>query len=99
MATNNNYDPFNNCLTNSINGTDRTLYTDYKVRNFSAQDKIIINGHDILDRISTLEKLAGLPERDPELEKKYPQLKAAYDDYVKLLAKYRTFEKISKDYE
>jgi hypothetical protein len=35
-----------------------------------------------------------IPERDVKLEAKHPKLKKMYDDYIRALAKYRTFEAI-----
>lgn len=56
--------------------------------------KVIINGLDLEERLKTIEYVLGLPERDAKIEAKYPSLKKKYDEYVKALGKYRTFEAI-----
>lgn len=59
--------------------------------------KLIINGVDLEERLKTIEKVLMIPERDVKLEKKYPKLKRLYDEYIKALGKYRTFEAIKGD--
>lgn len=59
--------------------------------------KIIHNGRDLEERLSTIEKVLMIPERDVKLEAKYPKLKKLYDDYINALGKYRTFESIKGD--
>ncbi|NDG32980.1 hypothetical protein EB118_23295 [bacterium] len=56
--------------------------------------KIIHNGQDLEERLQTIERVLMIPERDPELERQYPKLKKKYDDYIKELEKYRTWERI-----
>lgn len=55
---------------------------------------LVLNGLDIEERLKTIEKVLGLPERDATMEAKYPSLKKKYDEYVNALAKYRTFDAI-----
>ena len=55
---------------------------------------MVINGRDLEERLDTIEKVLQIPERDVKLESKHPKLKKMYDDYIKALAKYRTFEAI-----
>ena len=55
---------------------------------------LVINGRDLEERLTTIEKVLAIPERDVILEKKHPKLKKLYDDYITALAKYRTFEAI-----
>ena len=57
---------------------------------------LVVNGRNIEERLSIIEKALGIPERDPELEKKHPKLKEMYDEYITALAKYRTWEAVSK---
>lgn len=59
--------------------------------------KVIINGIDLEERLKTIEYVLGLPERDATIEAKYPSLKKKYDEYVKDLGKYRTFEALKGD--
>jgi hypothetical protein len=58
---------------------------------------MVINGVDLEERLTTIEKVLQIPERDVKLETKHPKLKKMYDDYIKALAKYRTFEAIKGD--
>ena len=55
---------------------------------------MVINGRDLEERLSTIEKLLQIPERDVKIEKKHPKLKKLYDEYINALEKYRTFEAI-----
>ena len=59
--------------------------------------KMILNGVDLEERLKTIETVLQIPERDVKLESKHPKLKKMYDDYIKALAKYRTFEAIKGD--
>ena len=56
--------------------------------------RVVINGRDLEDRLTTIEKVLQIPERDVILEKKHPKLKKLYDEYIHALGKYRTFEAI-----
>ena len=58
---------------------------------------LAINGRDLEERLTTIEKVLQIPERDVKLEKKHPKLKKLYDDYINALGKYRTFEAIKGD--
>lgn len=55
---------------------------------------MVINGVDLEERLNTIEKVLAIPERDVKLEVKHPKLKKMYDDYIKALAKYRTWDAI-----
>ena len=61
--------------------------------------KVVINGINLEERLKTIEYVLGLPERDATIEAKYPSLKKKYDEYVKALAKYRTFEALKGESE
>jgi len=54
--------------------------------------RIVINERDLEERLSTIEKILQIPERDVKLEKKYPRLKSLYDVYIKELSKARMWE-------
>jgi hypothetical protein len=58
---------------------------------------LTINGRDLEERLTTIEKVLQIPERDVKIEKKHPKLKKLYDDYINALEKYRTFEAIKGD--
>lgn len=55
---------------------------------------IIHNGRDLEERLTTIEKVLMIPNRDVLLEKKYPKLKKMYDDYINELSKYNMWENI-----
>ena len=59
--------------------------------------KIIHNGRDLEERLSTIEKVLMIPERDVEMEKKYPKLKKLYNEYIKELSKYKMWDKLKDD--
>lgn len=59
--------------------------------------KIIHNGRDLEERLSVIEKVLQIPERDVILEKKYPKLKKMYDEYIKELSKVRMWESLKGD--
>ena len=61
--------------------------------------RMVINGRDLEERLSTIEKVLQIPERDVILEKKHPKLKKLYDEYINALGKYRTFEAIKGEDE
>ena len=63
----------------------------------TVKGKVVINDRDLEERLTTMEKLLQIPERDVILERKHPKLKKLYDDYITALGKYRTFEAIKGD--
>jgi hypothetical protein len=63
----------------------------------TVKGKVVINDRDLEERLTTIEKLLRIPERDVKLESKHPKLKKLYDEYIHALAKYRTFEAIKGD--
>ena len=56
--------------------------------------RMVINGIDLEERLTTIETVLQIPERDVKLEKKHPKLKKLYDEYIQALGKYRTWEAI-----
>lgn len=56
--------------------------------------RIILNGVDLEERLKSIETVLQIPERDVKLEAKHPKLKKMYDDYIKALSKYRTWDAI-----
>ena len=59
--------------------------------------KIVHNGRDLEERLTTIEKLLNIPERDVKLEAKHPKLKKMYDEYIKELSKARMWESLKGD--
>lgn len=56
--------------------------------------KLIVNGSNIEERLTTIEQVLGIPERDEQLEKEYPKLKKMYNAYIKELSKCRMWQKL-----
>jgi hypothetical protein len=59
--------------------------------------KMVINGRDLEERLTTIEKVLQIPERDVILEKKHPKLKKLYDEYINELSKYKMWHSIKGD--
>lgn len=71
----------------------KTLEID-KAATLDVKGTVKINGIDLEERLKTIEKVLMIPERDVNMEAKYPSLKKKYDEYIAALGKYRTFEAI-----
>jgi hypothetical protein len=59
--------------------------------------RMVLNGRDLEERLTTIETVLMIPERDVKLESKYPKLKKKYDEYIKELSKYRMWDSIKGD--
>ena len=88
-------------LTSGSNGTTWTNPNSDVMRinqtdppSIEVKGRMVINGVDLEERLATIEKVLRIPERDVKLEKKHPNLKKLYDEYITALGKYRTFEAI-----
>jgi hypothetical protein len=88
-------------LTSGSNGTTWTNPNSDVMRinqtdppSIEVKGRMVINGVDLEERLATIEKVLSIPERDVKLEKKHPNLKKLYDEYITALGKYRTFEAI-----
>jgi hypothetical protein len=68
-----------------------------KEATLEVQGTVVINGFDLEERLKIIEQVLLIPERDAKMEAKYPSLKKKFDEYIKLLGKYRTFEAIKGD--
>lgn len=87
-------------LTSTGNGTswsnanDNVMIVKNSPAELEVKGRMVLNGRDLEERLDIIEKVLRIPERDVKLEAKHPKLKKMYDDYIKALAKYRTFEAI-----
>ena len=81
----------NNWATNS---TDNVMIVKNNPASLEVKGNLVINGQDLEERLSTIEKVLQIPTRDVKLEAKYPSLKKKYDEYMKDLSKYRMWEAI-----
>lgn len=52
---------------------------------------------DLVEEIKEIREMLLMINRDSYLEKKYPKLKEAADEYHRQLEKYKTFEKLKGD--
>ena len=93
VYTTNNTGASFNWANNGINNSSILTAKDNPA-SLEVKGRMIINGQDLEERLDTIEKVLQIPERDVKLEAKHPKLKKMYDDYIKALAKYRTFEAI-----
>lgn len=55
-----------------------------------------INGLNLEERLSTIEKLLQIPQRDVTMESKYPKLKKLYEEYMHELEKLRTWDALKE---
>jgi hypothetical protein len=79
------------------NGKDEVILE--KDATLNIKGNVVINGFDLEERLKTIEKVLMIPERDVNMEAKYPSLKKKYDEYIAALGKYRTFEAIKGEDE
>ena len=56
--------------------------------------RMIINGIDLENRLSTIEKLLNIPTRDAIMEEKYEKLRTLSDQYKQALEEYKTWERL-----
>jgi len=70
-----------------------------KAATLEVKGNVVINGIDLEERLSVIERVLAIPARDATIEAKYPSLKKKFDDYINSLEKYKTFERIKGDDE
>jgi len=56
--------------------------------------RMIINGIDLEERLSTIEEVLNIPTRDVIMEKKYEKLRALSNQYKQALEEYKTWERL-----
>lgn len=81
------------------NPNDNVMVIKQSPPTLEVKGNMVINGVDLEERLTTIEKVLQIPERDVILEKKHPKLKKLYDEYINALGKYRTFEAIKGENE
>jgi hypothetical protein len=91
-------------LTSTGNGTswtnnpaDSVLIAKNNPAELEVKGRMVINGRDLEERLTTIEKVLQIPERDVILEKKHPKLKKLYDEYINELSKYKMWQSIKGD--
>lgn len=76
------------------NPTDNVMVVKQSPPELEVKGRMVINGVDLEERLSTIEKVLKIPERDVILERKHPKLQEMYYDYINELAKYRMWHAI-----
>ena len=71
--------------------SDNNLTVDPKAT-MEVKGRMVLNGQDLEERLKIIEEVLHIPERDVMLEQKHPKLKKMYDEYIRTLKKYRTWE-------
>jgi hypothetical protein len=79
---------------NTTISTDPVLTINGDKTSLDVRGKMILNGQDLEERLSVIEKVLQIPERDAKLESKHPKLKKLYDEYIKELSKARMWESL-----
>jgi hypothetical protein len=74
------------------NGEDKVVLE--KDATLDVKGIVKINGVNLEERLRTIERVLAIPERDGDMEAKYPSLKKKFDDYINALEKYRTFDRL-----
>lgn len=74
---------------------DNYTISDRTVTTSSTAPVLEIYGRDILKELDEIRDAVLLLTKDAELEKKYPELKQAYDDYMELYRGIQIADKIS----
>ena len=93
--TNTNFTSSNNKSIMTIPyGEDKVVLE--KSATLEVKGNVVINGVDLEERLSTIEKVLCIPERDVTLEAKHPNLKKLYDEYIHALGKYRTWNTLKE---
>ena len=86
---------------NSTNGTpvmtiphgENKVVIDEKAA-LEVKGRMIINGVDLEERLSTIEKLLNIPTRDAIMEEKYEKLRNLSNQYKQALEEYKTWERL-----
>lgn len=55
---------------------------------------IRINGQDLEERLNRIETLLHIPTRDVTIEERHPKLRMLFEEYMKELEKYRTWDRL-----
>lgn len=68
-----------------------------KAATLEVKGNVVINGIDLEERLSVIEKVLQIPTRDATMEAKYPSLKKKFDEYINALEQYKTWDRIKGD--
>lgn len=61
--------------------------------------RIKMNGEYLDERLERIEAVLNIPTRDVKIESQYPKLKSLYEEYMKELEKYKTWNRLTKGSE
>lgn len=70
-----------------------------KAATLEVQGNVKINGVDLEERLSTIEKVLQIPTRDVTMEARYPKLAELYAQYMHELEKYKTWDRVKGNKE
>ena len=56
--------------------------------------KVRINGEDLEERLERIEQVLSIPTRDVTMENKHPKLRKIYEEYMRELEKYKTWDRV-----
>ena len=86
-------------LTGTSNGIYNSLNPTYN--GLRVNGSVVINDRDLEQRLETIERVLGIPERDVNLEKKYPysKIKQLYEEYIRELEKVRTWDRLKSNHD
>lgn len=56
--------------------------------------RMVINGIDLEERLSTIENVLNIPTRDATMEEKYEKLRSLSNQYKQALEEYKTWERL-----
>ena len=91
---------FNGTYTTTISPNyvmaDNVMKVNGNPASLEVNGKVTINGQDLEERLSTIEKLLQIPQRDVTMESKYPKLKKLYEEYMRELDKLRTWDALKE---
>lgn len=79
-----------------MSGVENELYEKFTDHAHRLDEQMRING-ELRGRIKNIEQHVFIIERDKEYEELYPELKAAYEEYNRVLEKYKVFNILKDD--
>ena len=87
----------------TLTGSSNVIYNslDPTYTGLRVDGHVVINDRDLEQRLETIERVLGIPERDVNLEKKYPhsKIKQLYEEYIRELEKVRTWDRLKSNHD
>lgn len=92
-STNTNFTNSNGAAIMSIPHGENKVIIDENAA-LEVKGRMVINGVDLEERLSTIENLLNIPTRDAIMEEKYEKLRTLSDQYKQALEEYKTWERL-----